>query len=71
MLKCKIKKRFFYTFLFFYITASAILMLYTPFTQAEANLIFNNNFTLTNLIIKAIYPQIDNNLIRLPFFILL
>ena len=70
MLKCKIEKRFFYIFLFFYIAASAILMFATPFTQAEANLIFNNNFTLTNLIINFLYPQIDNNLIRLPFFVL-
>ena len=70
MFKCKIEKNFFKTFLIMYLVASLMLLIYTPFTQAEANVIFNNHHTITNTLLDILYPIFDNNLIRLPFFLL-
>jgi len=70
MLKCKIDKKFFLIFLALYIVASLMLLIDTPLTQAEANVIFNNHHTITNTILNTLYPKIDNTFIRFPFFLI-
>ncbi len=70
-MECGFSKKGFYGFLFFYIITLLWLLFSTPFTVAEANLLFNTHFNLSTVLAQFFYKTLgDSVFIRIPFFLL-
>ncbi len=67
MKECNIHKNFFKFFLYFYIFICGYLIIFTPITTSESNLIYSNNVTISSLIANLILKF--NHTIILPRFI--
>jgi len=71
MQECKLSKLFLQYFIIGYILIITILMVITPFSYSEANILFNSGTILESFIVKYIYTFSSNPfLLRLPFFII-
>jgi len=68
---CKIDKKNFNIFIAFYLLATLSLIIYTPLTISEANLIYSSDITISNIIVKFLFKfSHENYILRLPFFLI-
>ena len=71
MKECNFTKLFDGVFTLFYLVFLLILLVFTPFSQTEANILFSQHETIESFLVKNIYNYFQTYWsIRLPFFIL-